>query len=77
MDFYDMAESVDKVLHHLQLKKDDPEVGDEVSDLIRELSTIEDVLFVLHPFPFTTVEDRKRVVRQLWARANNERGRCE
>lgn len=75
MDFYDMGERVDSILSDLQSEQADPELEGEVADLIRELTTIEDVLYTLYPVPFNTVEDRKTLVRKLWAKANNQRGR--
>lgn len=75
MDFYDMADSVDKIIYHLQTQQPDPELKGEVDDLVRELTTIADVLFTLYPTSFNTVEERKTQVRKLWAKANNERGR--
>jgi hypothetical protein len=75
MDFYDMAERVSSVVNDLQSEQADPELEGEVDDLIRELSTIADVLYILYPVPFNTVEDRKTLVRKLWAKANNQRGR--
>lgn len=75
MDFYDMGERVDSILSDLQSEQADPELEGEVADLIRELTTIEDVLYTLYPVPFNTVEERKTQVRKLWAKANNERGR--
>lgn len=75
MDFYDMAESVDKVIYHLKTQQTPPEIRGEVYDLIRELSTIAEVLYTLYPAPYKTVEERKTQVRKLWAKANNERGR--
>ncbi len=75
MDFYDMAERVSSVVNDLQSEQADPELEGEVADLIRELSTIADVLYTLYPVPFNTVEDRKTLVRKLWAKANNQRWR--
>jgi len=75
MDFYDMAERIDGILSDLRLQQADPELEGEVADLIRELSTIADVLYTLYPVSFNTVEDRKTQVLKLWAKANNERGR--
>lgn len=75
MDFCDMAESVDEIVYQLQIQQHDPELEGEVADLIRELSTIGDVLYTLYPTSFYTVEERKAQVRKLWAKANNERGR--
>lgn len=75
MDFYDMAGSVDQIVHRLKAQQPDPELKGEVDDLIRELTTIADVLYTLYPSGFNTVEERKTQVRKLWAKANNERGR--
>ena len=75
MDFYDMAERVSSVVNDLQSEQADPELEGEVADLIRELTTIADVLYTLYLVPCNTVEDRKIQVRKLWAKANNERGR--
>jgi hypothetical protein len=75
MDFYDMGERVDSILSDLQSEQANPELEGEVANLIRELTTIADVLYTLDPVPFNTVEDRKILVRKLWAKANNQRGR--
>ena len=75
MDFYDMAGRVSSVVNDLQSEQADPELEGEVADLIRELTTIADVLYTLYLVPFNTVEDRKTLVRKLWAKANNQRGR--
>jgi len=75
MDFYDMADSVDKIVYQLRTQQPDPELKGEVDDLVRELTTIADVLYTLYPASFYTVEERKAEVRKLWAKANNERGR--
>lgn len=75
MDFYDMADSVDKIVYQLQTQQPDPDLKGEVGDLIRELTTIADVLYTLYPSGLSTVEERKTQVRKLWAKANNERGR--
>ena len=75
MDFYYIADSVDKIVYHLQTRQPDPELTGEVGDLVRELNTIADVLYTLYPTSFNTVEERKAQVRKLWAKANNERGR--
>lgn len=75
MDFYDMADSVDKIVYQLRTQQPDPELKGEVDDLVRELTTIADVLYTLYPTSFYTVEERKAEVRRLWAKANNERGR--
>ena len=75
MDFFDMAGSVDEIIYHLQTQQPDHELKGEVDDLVRELTTIADVLCTLYPTSFNTVEERKAEVRKLWAKANNERGR--
>lgn len=76
MDFYDMAEIVDNLILHLRIRRSDPELEGEVDDLIRELSTIAEVLYTLWcPTGLRGAEKRKTRVRKLWAKANNERGR--
>ena len=75
MDFYDMAGIVEEIIYHLQTQQPNPELKGEVDDLVRELTTIADVLGTLYPTSFNTVEERKTQVRKLWAKANNERGR--
>ena len=47
IDFYDMGERVSSVVNDLQSEQANPELEGEVADLIRELTTIADVLYTL------------------------------
>ena len=58
MDFFDMGTSVDKVLFSLSPAKCEPEFKYVVERLEDELEVISDILFLLHPASWLSIEER-------------------
>lgn len=65
MDFYDMADSVDKVLLSLSTSKCDPEFKHVVEELQDELEAISDILSLIHPVSWLPAKYRLNKIEKI------------